>query len=290
MKTLRTLKKLIIILTMFTIITCTSTSALATTENSSSCASGRVKNFIKVFQEENIVADGHFMVSGCIVEQKYFSIALRVRKTDSKYEEWFPINSGKTFNKEVFLFGGPGTYIVTIMGNTRDYIFDACGPSFHVINLKEVKRIYPSKDVESNNPQIIQLSREITKSCTTDIDKSKKIFEWVVSNIQYDWDKYEIMKTHSLDFKSGSLEALETKSGVCYDISCLYAALGRAAGLEIKVICGTNRENFLLGEGHAWNMFLYSDRSILIDATHNLFDPSESENVYYKKYIISEEF
>jgi len=70
----------------------------------------------------------------------------------------------------------------------RIYTF---GPTVFVENAVEVNRFaVPTLHVESNNEKIIALAKELTKDAKTDREKAQKIYNWVVKNIKYDYDKY----------------------------------------------------------------------------------------------------
>jgi len=71
------------------------------------------------------------------------------------------------------------------------------------------------------------LAKELTKDAKTDREKAQKIYNWVVKNIKYDYDKYLRQLNKNYDNAYGALNTLETGKGVCYDFSALVAALGR---------------------------------------------------------------
>lgn len=49
----------------------------------------------------------------------------------------------------------------------------------------------PSDDIQSDNPDIIKLSKEITAGLKNDYEKAKAIHDWICNNIWYDMDAYK---------------------------------------------------------------------------------------------------
>lgn len=192
--------------------------------------------------------------------------ALIVKGEDQEWLE-IPLNKGK-FDKEIWLTHGTGDYKISVMVNEggRTYSF---GPQISVENIKEVNRfLVPTKDVESDDPNIIKLAKEITKNKSTDMEKARAIYKWVVANIKYDYAKYAKHLNNDYNNKYGALNTFKTKTGVCYDYAVLTAALGRAIGIQVKVVSGTGRTQLFEGL-HAWNEIYCSEEKkwINVDAT-----------------------
>ncbi|GAE89611.1 transglutaminase-like domain-containing protein [Acetivibrio straminisolvens] len=184
-------------------------------------------------------------------------------------QRWYEVKlvDGK-FNEEIWLIDGKGKYQVSVLVHKKDRVY-TFGPTVFVENTVEVNRFtVPTLHVESNNEDIIALAQELTKDAKTDREKAENIYNWVVNNIRYDYDKYLRQINKNFDNIYGALNTLETKKGVCYDYSALVAALGRASGLQVKMIKG----NFIGTYGnelHAWNEIYISEekRWINVDST-----------------------
>lgn len=124
----------------------------------------------------------------------------------------------------------------------------------------------PGKDIDSDNEKVVQLSSSLTSQKKTEKQKIEAVYKWVAENITYDFDKYNNMVAGNYTDRFGSLSALETGKGVCYDMSTLLAALCRAAGIEAKVSKGYSTN--IVGY-HAWNEVFDSQNSdwIILDVT-----------------------
>lgn len=208
--------------------------------------------------------DGKVVVSGSTKKPK---IKVIVSKDD--VSTWYDINlvDGK-YNEVIWLIDGKGIYKVSVVVHEYDRVY-SYGPTVEVNNTVDVNKfLVPTKHVESNNAEIIELAKSITQNYTTSREKAYAIYDWVYKNIEYDYDKYLKQLNKNFDNEYGALNTLKTKKGVCYDYSVLLAALGRAAGLQVKVIKG-NFVNYYRNELHAWNEIYIpeEDRWINVDAT-----------------------
>ncbi|MDF2548839.1 MAG: transglutaminase-like enzyme predicted cysteine protease [Anaerosolibacter sp.] len=184
---------------------------------------------------------------------------IKILMKKDNVQRWFDIKLDQgNFLEELWLTDGKGSYTLSIMVHVKDrqYIY---GPEISVNNTSEPnKYLVPSKHVESNDASIIKLAEEITMEKTSDTDKAQAIYQWVVDNIQYDYDK--LLKQDNQDYSSlyGAVNTLHTKKGVCYDYAALTAALGRAIGLQVKVVKGQGITDVFKGL-HAWNEVYISE-------------------------------
>lgn len=70
---------------------------------------------------------------------------------------------------------------------------------------------------------------------TTDEEKVKAAYTWMIENFSYDYS-YDCIYQYS-DIN----KILQTKTGICYDISCLFAAICRSHNIPCYVIDGYSR-------------------------------------------------
>lgn len=140
----------------------------------------------------------------------------------------------------------------------------------------------PSDDIQSDNPDIIKLSKEITAGLENDYDKAKAIHDWICDNIWYDMDSY---KAHSNYGDTSALGTLNSKKSVCQGYSSLTAALLRASGIPAKLVMGHAlgidsakewpKETISKDDiNHTWVEAYVDSRWISIDATW------DSDNTY----------
>ncbi|NLL06700.1 MAG: transglutaminase domain-containing protein [Clostridiaceae bacterium] len=236
-----------------------------------------LSNGVALEELPNLV-NGKVVLKGSTSKDK-----IKVIVSKDNIANWYDVNltNGK-YNEEIWLINGKGKYKVSVVVHEYDRTY-SYGPTIEINNNVDVNRfLVPTKHVESNNEEIIELAKNITQYSTTSIDKAKDIYNWVSKNIEYDYDKYLRQVNKNYDNEYGALHTLRTKTGVCYDYSVLVAALGRSVGLQVKVIKG-NFVNPYRNELHAWNEIYIpeEDRWINVDTTFahslgtNYFDNSD---------------
>lgn len=204
-----------------------------------------------------------------IIKGRTSNEKIKILISKDEYKEWYDVNlANGEFKEKVWLTEGKGEYTIFIMVHIKDRKYSV-GPSIKVVNNTEVnKNIVNTKHVESDNPQIIQLSKKIAEGKKTDREKAQAIYNWIYKNISYDYEKYSKHLNNDYNNQYGALNTLKMKKGVCYDYSALTAALGRAAGLETKMIKGIGKTKSNNGL-HAWNEIYISEENtwISVDTT-----------------------
>ena len=87
------------------------------------------------------------------------------------------------------------------------------------------KYLEPSEYIDWNNPEIRKIAKSLSSNLTSEVDITKKCFEWVRDNIK-----------HSADYKLNPVtckasDVLTHKTGYCYAKSHLLAAILRSNGI-----------------------------------------------------------
>lgn len=83
-----------------------------------------------------------------------------------------------------------------------------------------------SPGIESRDPKIQQLSREIGQQELNDWQQAEAIYDWVRENIRYKFDEQ----------LRGARAALESGQGDCEELTSLFVALCRARGLPARSV------------------------------------------------------
>lgn len=143
--------------------------------------------------------------------------------------------------------------------------------------------------IDANVPdEIAEAANHIVAGADTDEEKARRLYEWVGTRIQYDWEKVRLYEEERIWKEQSPQDTFATKRGVCIDYSRLYAVMAKAAGLQAQVETGLGFD----GRGgygpHAWNIVYLSeqDRWIPLDATWassggNWFNPPD----FYETHI-----
>lgn len=190
-----------------------------------------------------------------------------IQKGDKKYT--YDINSsGKTESYPLQL--GDGTYKVSLLVNTS-------GNSYKLVSSKSI-------DVKITNPNSVFLTStqninwnvdskavakavELTKNIDDVEKKAKVLWDYMVKNNSYDYDKLSKLASGYLPVID---QTLADKKGICYDFSSLYAAMLRSQGKPAKLVKGYAPKN--ASGYHAWNEVYDESKGqwIVIDTTYDL--------------------
>ena len=112
-----------------------------------------------------------------------------------------------------------------------------------------------------------QIASYITSTFTTDKDKSRAIFIWVASNIQYDIDNMFAINFYEKR-EEKIAKPLRTRKGICENYASLFTDICIKSGIKSFVIEGYTKQNgFTDYIPHAWS-------AALIDSSWFLFDPT----------------
>ena len=115
-----------------------------------------------------------------------------------------------------------------------------------------------------SSPDIDARAKEIVGSETDDRQKAYLIYQWITENVTYDNGKAAIISTDPSSVSSGAIVAYNTRTGVCFDFSCLYVAMCRAVDLNVRFLTGLGYTGAEWGD-HAWNQAYDSNQGIWIN-------------------------
>lgn len=203
----------------------------------------------------NVLSDGAVaMIDYSNVTQGYIgarllqeggpTVNIQVMKDDVKYN--YEITSMDYLSLPLQM--GNGIYKFKIMqnkeGNTYS-ILTSIDVNVEMIDDKIVY-LYPNQVVNYNeNSQVVDLSFELVKNDTNNLQRIKTLYDYVIDHLDYDDDK---AKNVVGKYVLPDLDvAIETGDGICFDYASLLAALCRIQGIPAKVITGQTSIEY-----HAW--------------------------------------
>lgn len=112
-----------------------------------------------------------------------------------------------------------------------------------------------------------QIAAFVNSNFATEHEKSRAIFIWVASNIEYDIDNMFAINFYE-KIEEKIAKPLKTRKGICGNYAALFTEICKKAGLKSYVIEGYTKQNgFTDYIPHAWS-------ATLIDNTWFLFDPT----------------
>ncbi|EGT3604833.1 transglutaminase domain-containing protein [Clostridium perfringens] len=144
-----------------------------------------------------------------------------------------------------------------------------------------------------SNEAINKKAKELTKNAKSSREKAKRIYTWISENINYDDNKAENISEKTSQYKSGAIEAFETRKGICFDYSCLYVAMAREAGLKVRIVTGEGFNGKEWGP-HSWNEVYLPEKNqwITVDPTFgkagNYFDSKKNSESHRDGKIVGE--
>lgn len=119
---------------------------------------------------------------------------------------------------------------------------------------------------ESVFQQIKDLVKQLTKEKNSETEKAKAIYNWVSSNVAYDWKDYSGGESTA---KRDAFYTFYFRTGICSDYVKLAHFMFTMAGLPAASILSDSLD-------HAWNAVYADGRWILLDATWGEWDTSPS--------------
>jgi hypothetical protein len=164
------------------------------------------------------------------------------------------------------LQAGNGDYKVSILENVEGNKYRYLKSETFELNLKDSKLVYLNsvQNIPWNEDSTaVKIAAKLTKNMTKDKDKINAIYNYIVNNIQYDYNKHSGLKS---DYNPDPEATLKSGSGICYDYSSTLAVMLRSVGVPTKLVKGYS-ENAI--GFHAWNQVYDSETGkwITIDAT-----------------------
>lgn len=175
-------------------------------------------------------------------------IKLKILKGDEGNAGWYDLNQVGEY--ETFpLVNGSGTYTIRmgLESLEKDGYYMSVPAEFDVQLENELTPfLYPNQTVAYDaNSETIKKAFELCANDDTDLQRVKTIYEYVVSNISYDYDKIERIKNnYTLPDLDGTIAS---GKGICFDYAGVMAAMCRSQHIPCRVVTGDTEI-----ETHAW--------------------------------------
>jgi transglutaminase-like putative cysteine protease len=96
---------------------------------------------------------------------------------------------------------------------------------------------------------------------TNDMAKLKKVYDYVVKNIEYDTD---LVNTLDSRYLPNAEKTLTSKKGICYDYASLTAVMLRSLDIPTKLVKGYSTNTFTY---HSWNEVYIGGKWLIVDTT-----------------------
>lgn len=161
---------------------------------------------------------------------------------------------------------GNGTYRISVFENVQGNQYIKLQSEEIALGLTDQKVLYLNsiQNINWNNDyNAVKLASQLTKGMTDDEQKIKAVYNYLVNNLRYDYNKIKSVKPGYLPDIDATLQS---KKGICYDYSATFAAMLRSLGIPTKLVKGYAVN---IKEYHAWNE-VYNKKTgkwMIIDTT-----------------------
>jgi len=136
------------------------------------------------------------------------------------------------------LSDGSGTYRAGIYINVADVRYAVvCTVTFTVELTDEFAPfLRPNQYVDySEASEVVSVGLDLTRGLTDPLDKVAAVYDYVVSNLEYDYDKAATVKSGYLPVLD---QVLADKKGICFDYAAMMAAMLRSQQIPCKLVVG----------------------------------------------------
>ena len=120
--------------------------------------------------------------------------------------------------------------------------------------------------------QTEELADEICAGCDTDAEKVQAFYEWIISNCEYDYEAAPVFQYFDVR------KTLQTKQGICFDFSHLFAAFCRSQNIPCYAVDGISRKNS--ADRHTWNRVYYDGAWWNVDITTDNSRTTNGKELY----------
>lgn len=161
---------------------------------------------------------------------------------------------------------GTGEYTVTVLENITGDRYMPLATEVLTITAFEEKEVYTASIpiIEySVSAKAVPAFQKLTEEKKTETDKIMAVYENIVNNYSYDFDKAATIKSDYIPILD---DVYEAKKGVCYDYASLMSGVLRSFGIPTRLVMGYRTEV----EGyHAWNEIKIDGNWVAVDTTYD---------------------
>jgi hypothetical protein len=192
----------------------------------------------QVLQNEKAILDYSNASKGYICAKSLIGptvVKLLVQYEGTQYQYTLP-GSGEYV--VIPLSCGDGVYNVGLWENLYDDQFAAIFAQELQVQLENpfLPFLYPNQFVNfSAGDQTVAMSQELATGASGEIQAIGNIYEYIIENIDYDFEKAATVSANYLPVID---ETLSTKKGICFDYAVLTAAMLRAQRIPTRLMVG----------------------------------------------------
>jgi len=234
-----------------------------------------IASFALCFGADNIYKGTKSEINAAASEDGYVKIKY-LKETTKKLKVIIEKDKGKyTYdlnNKGEYdtypLQMGDGKYKIRVFENIGGNRYATKQTVTITVKLKDEKAPFlaPNQLVNfADTSETIKKAAELTEDKTDDFEKIDVIYDYIITNIKYDTEKANTVKSGYLPSID---EILKTNKGICFDYASIMASMLRSQDIPAKLVTGYSSK---LNVFHAWNE-VYTEETGWIKLNEMYFD------------------
>lgn len=187
---------------------------------------------------------------------------IMVKKGEIKY--FYDLTNNTNFP----LQSGNGEYTIAVLEQAQGKKYKVVASEKVSLQLKNSNDVF-LKSVQminwDQNMNAMKKAKELTKNSKNDKEKVTAIYNYIINNISYDYDK---AKKVSIGYLPSTENTFKSSKGICYDYASLFASMLRSVDIPTKLVMG-NKDD--ITSYHSWNQIYLKETNkwITIDTTYD---------------------
>ena len=169
-------------------------------------------------------------------------------------------------NNSIPLQLGDGQYTIQVAEQVSGTSYKQISKETVNVKLENPNLVYLQSTQEvnfSSDMAAVKKASELTKNAKNDKEKVQAIYNYIVKNIKYDYNKAATVAGTYIPTLDNTLS---TNTGICYDYSSLFAGMLRSQNIPTKLVKGNSTN---IKDYHAWNEVLLDGQWHIVDTTYD---------------------
>ena len=147
------------------------------------------------------------------------------------------------------LSGGSGNYSFTVyeVASEEENLYAVAMAQEESVSITDELRLflYPNYYVDFNaSSACVKKGEELAEGCDTDLDVVSSVYNYVIKNIEYDYDKAETVQSGYAPYPD---DTLASGTGICFDYASLMSSMLRSQEIPTRLEVGYVGDLY-----HAW--------------------------------------
>ena len=186
------------------------------------------------------ISEGYIMVSYTGTNEK---VKLQITGPDEVVYTYNLHGDYETFP----LTAGSGSYTVGVFENIEGTSYSTLFTQTIDVKLDDEfgPYLYANQYVNFNgDSKVVEKAEELSKPCNDDLEVIEQVYNYMISNFTYDYDKAESVQSGYLPDVD---EVFEAQTGICFDYAAVMAAMLRSQRIPTRLEVGYAGDIY-----HAW--------------------------------------